>query len=74
VTVFNPQYSAFTLGQKLRNVFTEIFLFQIRQKIQEIRSEICVQGKKNFEKRIPKFKIRGKKGNLSGEKEVLGVG
>jgi hypothetical protein len=32
------------------------------------------KAKKKFEKRIPKFKIRGKKGNLSGEKEVLGVG
>jgi hypothetical protein len=31
-------------------MFTEVFLVQIRQKFQKIRSEVCVQGKKKIRK------------------------
>jgi hypothetical protein len=55
-------------------VFTEVLLVQIRQKFREICSEVCVQGKKKFGKRVPKFKTKGKKGNSRGKKEVWGVG
>jgi hypothetical protein len=44
-------------------VFTQAFLVQIRQKLQKIYSEVCVQNKENFEKCIPMFKTKGKKGN-----------
>jgi hypothetical protein len=55
-------------------VFSEVFLVQIRRKLRKIHSEVHIQGKKNFEKRVPNFKIKGKKGNPRGEKEVWGVG
>jgi hypothetical protein len=45
MTLFNPQYSNFTPVQKLRNVFSEIFLVQIHQ---------------NFGKYIPKFVFKAK--------------
>jgi hypothetical protein len=73
VTLFNPQHSNFTTIQKLRNVFSEVFLVQIHRELRKIHSEVHIQGKKNFGKRIPKFKIRGKNGN-SGGKRVIGVG
>jgi hypothetical protein len=47
-------------------VFSEVFLIQIRRKIRKIYSEVRIQGKKNFEKRIPKFKTRGKNENPEG--------
>jgi hypothetical protein len=50
-------------------VFTEVFLVQIHKKFWKIRSEVRIQSKKNFRKRVPKFKIRGKKG-----KRGVGVG
>jgi hypothetical protein len=53
-------------------VFTEVFLIQIRQKFREIRSEVCVQGKKKFGKRVPKLKTRDKKGNSTGKKRCGG--
>jgi hypothetical protein len=54
-------------------VFSEVFLVQIRRKLRKIYSEVHIQGKKNFEKCIPNFKIKGKKGNPGG-KRVMGVG
>jgi hypothetical protein len=53
ITFLSPQYFDFTLDQKLRNVFNKVFLVQIRQKIREIHSKVCVQGKKISEKRVP---------------------
>jgi hypothetical protein len=50
-------------------MFIEVFLVQIRKKIRKIYSEVCIQGKKNFRKRVPKFETRGKNGNLGEEKE-----
>jgi hypothetical protein len=44
-------------------VFFEVFLVQIRRKLRKIYSEVCIQSKKNFRKRVPKFKTRGKNGN-----------
>jgi hypothetical protein len=44
-------------------VFSEIFLVQIRRKFRKIHSKVRIQGKKNFEKRIPKFKTRSKNEN-----------
>jgi hypothetical protein len=41
-----PQYSNVTHVQKLHNVFTEVFLVQICQKLRKIHSEVCIQGKK----------------------------
>jgi hypothetical protein len=43
-----------------------IFLVQIRQKFREICFEVRIQDKNNFGKRVPKFKIRGKKENSGG--------
>jgi hypothetical protein len=54
-------------------MFFEIFLAQIHRKLQKIHSEVPIQGKKNFVKRVPNFKIKSKKGNL-GEKESCGEG
>jgi hypothetical protein len=68
MTLFNPQYSDFTPIQKLRNVFSEVFLVQIRRKLRKIHSEVRIQGKKNFGKLVPNFKIKGKKGNPGGKK------
>jgi hypothetical protein len=52
-------------------VFTEVFLVQIRRKLQKIHSKIRIQGKKkNFEKHIPNFKINGRKGNSRGKRGV----
>jgi hypothetical protein len=48
-------------------VFFEVFLVQIRRKLQKIYSEVCLQGKKNFEKCVLKFKTMGKNRN-PGEK------
>jgi hypothetical protein len=63
--LLNPQYSNFTIVQKLRNVFIEVFLVQIRQKFWKIRFE--------FGKCVPNFKKKGKKGN-SREKKRCGGG
>jgi hypothetical protein len=49
-------------------VFSEVFLVQIRRKLQKIHSEVRLQGKKNFGKHVPKFKTRGKNRNPEGEK------
>ena len=72
MTLFNPQYFNFTSIQKFRNVFSEVFLVQIRRKLWKIHSEVCIQDKKIFRKRVPNFKIKGKKGNPKGEKESGG--
>jgi hypothetical protein len=42
-------------------VFTEVFLVQIRQKFREIRSEVCVQGKKKLENAFRNLKLGTKK-------------
>jgi hypothetical protein len=64
--LLNPQYSNFTIVQKLRNVIIEVFLVQIRQNFWKIRSEFgkCVP---NFKKKEKK-EIRGKKRGV-GEEE-----
>jgi hypothetical protein len=54
-------------------VFFEVFLVQIRRKLWKIHFEVRLQGKKNFRKRVSKFKTRGKNGN-PGEKESCGMG
>jgi hypothetical protein len=53
-------------------VFTEVFIVQIHRKLRKIYFEVRIQGKKNFGRRIPNFKIKRKKGN-PGE-EVWGWG
>jgi hypothetical protein len=46
----------------------EVFLIQIRRKLHKIHFEVHIQGKKNFKKCVPNFKIKGKKGNSEGGK------
>jgi hypothetical protein len=48
-------------------VFSEVFLVQIRRKLRKLHSEVRIQGKINFGKRIQKFKTRGKNGNPEGK-------
>jgi hypothetical protein len=50
-----------------------VFLVQILQKLWKIHSEVHIQGKKNFGKCVPNFKIKGKNGNPGG-KRVMGGG
>jgi hypothetical protein len=53
-------------------MFSEKNLVQIHRKLQKIHSEVRIQGKKNFGKRVPKFKTMGKNENLGGR--VMGGG
>jgi hypothetical protein len=53
-------------------VFSKVFLVQIRQKFREICFEVRIQDKNNFGKRVPKFKIRGKKENSGEENFSIG--
>jgi hypothetical protein len=58
--------------KKLRNAFSEVFLVQIWEKIQKIRSKNFCQSKKYFRKHVPKYFLRGKLENLGIEKIYKG--
>jgi hypothetical protein len=55
-------------------MFSEVFKVQIRRKLRKIHSEVRIQGKQNFGKCVPKFKIRGKNENRGGGGKSHGGG
>ncbi|KAK2442964.1 hypothetical protein QL285_014108 [Trifolium repens] len=72
MTLFNPPIFQFYSCTKTSERVFRNFSSSNSSKFRKIHSEVRIQGKNNFEKRVPKFKIRGKNGNPRGEKESRG--
>jgi hypothetical protein len=68
MTLFNPPIFQFYPCTKTSERVFRNFSSSNSSKFRKIHSEIRIQGKNNFGKRVPKFKIRGKNGNPGGKK------
>jgi hypothetical protein len=68
MTLFNPPIFQFYPCTKTSERVFRSFSSSNSSKFRKIHSEVRIQGKKNFGKRVPKFKIRGKNGNPRGKK------
>jgi hypothetical protein len=73
MTLFNPPIFQFYPCTKTSERVFRNFSSSNSSKFRKIHSEVRIQGKNNFGKRVPKFKIRGKNGNPGG-KRVTGGG
>jgi hypothetical protein len=74
MTLFNPPILQFYPCTKTSKRAFRSFSSSNLSKFRKIHSEVHFQGKKNFEKRVPKFKTRGKNGNWGGGERIIGGG